>query len=256
MRLLKKVQFIFILCLVILGSSKKIIGQNDFYTNVINVNVNSEWTDSGIFIATGDTIFLHGFGAYSPVSSGYVWADMSAAPEGLGWDVHTLPGFPYNRIIARIGENDTLFASGNHFFISKVNGNLFFTTNDWKGTYSDNRGTVIVFVRHAKNKNTTTIMNKGHLSIESQLQQNYPNPFNPYTIIDYSVQKAGVVRLEIYNSLGQHVRTLVDDEKNIGEYSVIWNGKNNKNETVSNGTYFYRIRVGDTVTEKKMLLLK
>ncbi len=83
------------------------------------------------------------------------------------------------------------------------------------------------------------------------LSQNYPNPFNPTTMINYSLAKSGLVRIDIYNVLGQKVETLVDKKKSAGNHSIIWNGKN-----MSSGVYFYRIQAGDFNRTKKMLLVK
>ncbi|MEK7726765.1 MAG: T9SS type A sorting domain-containing protein [candidate division KSB1 bacterium] len=96
----------------------------------------------------------------------------------------------------------------------------------------------------------------GKPPLAPHLIQNYPNPFNPSTTIEYAVEKTGRVRLEIYDTLGKLVRTLVDEEKGIGIHSVVWDGKADDNKTVSSGTYFYSIRIGNFVSEKKMLLLR
>src|SRR3989338_5193748 len=61
-----------------------------------------------------------------------------------------------------------------------------------------------------------------------ELKQNYPNPFNPETIIRYEVKKAGRVRIDVYNILGQKVRTLVNEVKNPGFYSARWDGRNER----------------------------
>ena len=89
-----------------------------------------------------------------------------------------------------------------------------------------------------------------------QLQQNYPNPFNPSTKIEYSISEPSIVRINIYNINGELIKELINEEKNNGNYSVIWNGKDNKGIIVASGTYFYQIQVGDYVQAKKMILLK
>jgi len=88
------------------------------------------------------------------------------------------------------------------------------------------------------------------------LAQNYPNPFNPETSIQYSLAKAGKVTLTIYNVMGQKVRTLVDESKPAGKYTVSWNGRNDRNTPVSTGVYFYKINAGDFNQIKKLLFLK
>jgi hypothetical protein len=86
---------------------------------------------------------------------------------------------------------------------------------------------------------------------EFSLEQNYPNPFNPTTNIEYAVPADGRVILTIYNSLGQEVATLVDDNMSAGRYVVAWDAKG-----IAGGTYFYRMHAGNSVLTKKMVLLK
>jgi len=88
------------------------------------------------------------------------------------------------------------------------------------------------------------------------LAQNAPNPFNPQTRIDYDIPKATIVRLEVYNVLGQHVNTLVDGFQEAGSKSVIWDGRDNSGASVSSGVYFYRIEAGDFSMTRKMMMLK
>ncbi len=83
------------------------------------------------------------------------------------------------------------------------------------------------------------------------LHQNYPNPFNPITTIKYNLKEKADVLLEVYNIAGQKVRTLVDDVKNIGEYEVIFNGKD-----ISSGVYFVRMKAGEYIETRKMALIK
>ncbi len=83
------------------------------------------------------------------------------------------------------------------------------------------------------------------------LSQNYPNPFNPTTTINYSIRKAGLVKIELYNTLGQKVRTLVNEAKPAGTYRL----EVRANELTS-GLYFYRLTAGDFVQTRKMVLMK
>ena len=93
------------------------------------------------------------------------------------------------------------------------------------------------------------------------LMQNYPNPFNPVTQIRYSIGNSGHVSLNIYNVLGQRVRTLHNAHQSIGTYSVEWDGKNDRGITASTGVYFYTITVTANnenifTSSKKMILMK
>jgi hypothetical protein len=90
------------------------------------------------------------------------------------------------------------------------------------------------------------------------LYQNYPNPFNPETLIKYAVSGDGLTRvnLKIYNIVGQLVKTLVDEDQMPGEYTRTWNGKDEKNQDVASGMYFYKLKVSNFTETKKMVLLR
>jgi hypothetical protein len=88
------------------------------------------------------------------------------------------------------------------------------------------------------------------------LSQNYPNPFNPLTSIEYGLPASARVRIDIFNILGQNVRTLVDEYQLAGYKRVIWDGKDRNGRAVSSGVYFYSIKAADKQATKKMVLLK
>jgi hypothetical protein len=83
------------------------------------------------------------------------------------------------------------------------------------------------------------------------LSQNYPNPFNPVTNIKYSIAYQGFVSLKIYDILGREIRTLVNEVKTPGEYFISFNGVD-----LASGIYFYRIKAGNFVSVKRMVLIK
>lgn len=91
---------------------------------------------------------------------------------------------------------------------------------------------------------------------EFSLRRNYPNPFNPTTTIGYDLAQDGTTRLEVYNLLGQRVRSLVTGFQLAGTYQVSWNGQNDVGHQVASGVYFYRLQAGRYVKTNKMLLLK
>ena len=88
-------------------------------------------------------------------------------------------------------------------------------------------------------------------STEFWLSQNYPNPWNPSTTIRYEVPHTSGVMLELFTMLGKHVRTLVDEEQQMGFHEVVLDGRG-----LPSGTYFYRLRTGGLVSTKRCLLLK
>jgi hypothetical protein len=99
--------------------------------------------------------------------------------------------------------------------------------------------------------------------LEFNLSQNYPNPFNPTTSIRYTVDSPqstvhGSIRttLKIYDVLGEEIKTLVDEKEFPGDYTVPWDGRNEKGEPLASGVYLYELRVGNHTSSKKMVLLK
>ncbi|HEX2982594.1 MAG TPA: T9SS type A sorting domain-containing protein, partial [Ignavibacteriales bacterium] len=93
--------------------------------------------------------------------------------------------------------------------------------------------------------------NNGLIPAEYSLGQNYPNPFNPATKISYALPEGGRVKLNIYDSLGRLVTTLVDEERAAGRYEVMFNASN-----LSSGIYFYEVVTKNFRSAKKMCLLK
>ncbi len=83
------------------------------------------------------------------------------------------------------------------------------------------------------------------------LSQNYPNPFNPSTSIEYTIPEAGLVKLSVYNILGQEVASLVNGLKNAGTHSVTFDASE-----LTSGVYIYRLEAGSNIMTHKMTLLK
>ncbi|MDD3533249.1 MAG: carboxypeptidase regulatory-like domain-containing protein [Candidatus Cloacimonadaceae bacterium] len=88
------------------------------------------------------------------------------------------------------------------------------------------------------------------------LKGNYPNPFNPETNISFSMKDAGPVSIEIYNVKGQLVRKLVNDVREAGDHTVVWNGKDNNDRAVSSGIYYFKMNTGKYSSTKKMIMMK
>jgi len=84
-----------------------------------------------------------------------------------------------------------------------------------------------------------------------RLDQNYPNPFNPTTTINYTLGNAEMVKISVYNMLGQKVTSLVSKQQRAGSHQVQWNAAD-----VATGVYFYKIQAGEFTQTRKMLLMK
>jgi hypothetical protein len=88
------------------------------------------------------------------------------------------------------------------------------------------------------------------------LSANYPNPFNPETKISYFIPKTSHVRLEIFNLLGQRIRTLVNESQAVGEKTVTWDGRDENGQELASGVYLYRLQAGDFNQTNKMVLIR
>ncbi len=88
------------------------------------------------------------------------------------------------------------------------------------------------------------------------LAQNYPNPFNPMTTIKYDMKAKGLVTVKIYDVAGRLVRTLVNEVKDAGAYSAVWDGRNNGGSSVASGIYFYKMETAGFGATKKLVMLR
>jgi subtilisin family serine protease len=84
----------------------------------------------------------------------------------------------------------------------------------------------------------------------------YPNPFNPTTTIAFELRDPVHVNLSVFNVRGQLVKTLVDERRAAGPWSVKWNGADRFGARVSSGVYVYRLIAGDVQRSRKMVLIK
>jgi hypothetical protein len=87
--------------------------------------------------------------------------------------------------------------------------------------------------------------------VSFELNQNYPNPFNPSTTISFALPQASNVTLKVYNMLGQEVRTILNDFREAGKHTVVFNADN-----LNSGLYLYKIEAGNFTQVRKMTLLK
>jgi hypothetical protein len=89
------------------------------------------------------------------------------------------------------------------------------------------------------------------LPTEFFLEQNYPNPFNSFTVIRFSVPQQSSIELEAFDLLGRYAGSMYSGQLPPGQYSVTW-----RPENLSSGVYIYRMRSGNFVAVRKIILLK
>ncbi|MFZ1292553.1 MAG: T9SS type A sorting domain-containing protein [Melioribacteraceae bacterium] len=127
---------------------------------------------------------------------------------------------------------DIVFVDENHGWILGDDSQLF---------YTDNNGGII----------TNVLKQIDKISNEIKLYQNYPNPFNPKTKITFSIPQSSKIKLIIYDVLGNEIKTIIDEQKQAGNYEEYFNPSN-----IPSGVYFYRLQTDNFIDVKKMIYLK
>lgn len=150
--------------------------------------------------------------------------------NNLSTTIRKIKGIPSNRKLF-FARNIGMLGYGESFWIdsAKVNENIY--------------GDISIDITEVK-KNNKIVEN-------SILLPNYPNPFNPITHIEFAIPKREYIELNVFNSLGQKVKTIIKEIISGGEYNVEFDGSN-----FSSGIYFYQIKTNNYSNVRKMLLLK
>ena len=118
-------------------------------------------------------------------------------------------------------------------------------------TYPPDNNVKTTFYASSYTFTITGVNETGQQPLAFRLEQNYPNPFNPSTTIRYSVAQAGHVALRVFNTLGQEVAMLVDENQSVGEHQAKLDASK-----FSSGVYIYKITAGSWTESRKMVLLK
>jgi len=265
------------------GSSSKNfpIGDNKSY-ELVNVHSTTSGSSTGHYVLvrcisgdanTGSSILSGGIDKVSQIryyKIGYHGAPGTSPASTMGFDIFRAsyntddgvnPGNTDLRIAISTDDRATWVA---------IPQNYVFTTQDTSlpGQLTDtlskaitvNIGSDSIYIALARATGTTTndlgnptdakqVSNK-NLAIYN-LSQNYPNPFNPTTEINFSIAKAGFVKLTVYNILGEKVKDLINGFMNAGSHSINFNASK-----LSSGIYLYTITTDNFVQTKKMVLLK
>ena len=195
----------------------------DIYTAVVNPIIPVELTNFTARVSGGNTIL-----------------EWSTATElnNLGFEIERSLNQRTWITIGFIEGHGTTTEPQNYSFIDDgIGGIVYYRLKqiDFDGTYE------FSFVIAVNSASVTTM----------DLEQNYPNPFNPNTNIKYQIGNEGFVSLEVFNSLGEVVATLISEFKQAGTYQISFNGTN-----LSSGVYVYILKSGNFIQSKKMILLK
>ncbi len=239
---------------------------NGFYftPNITSIfrtsNDGQSWINVGTYYCEGGFYFTNSFTGYACGTSGI--------------EKTTNGGYNWFSVLNTNNVYGIHFSNDNTGFVTGHNGIIHKTTNggiNWVSSYLPGGTLYSVFTLNDSASWTVgvsgrifstitspnSILNVSNSIPESfSLSQNYPNPFNPNTIINYAIpsnvrSQTSDVKLLIYNSLGKHIATLVNENQNAGIYSVEFNG-----EGLPSGVYYCKLEAGDFVETKRMVLLK
>ena len=167
----------------------------------------------------------------------------------------TVRGFTNNTEFETLDMRTTSFlplTSGDFYYPIRIK-SIHIKLGTSAGIGEVNKGTIYFDNLRVQYPNYIGISSEEDTNVPSSfnLLQNYPNPFNAKTVIRYELQRASHVELNIYNTLGQRVGTIVDEHQPQGNYSVTYDAQN-----LSSGIYFYRLKAGTESLVCKMILLR
>jgi hypothetical protein len=241
--------------------------------------------NGNIYLGSQDGVFksTNEGESWSPVNSGlYVTAidDLEISPEG-----HLYAGAGYGGVYRSTngGAHWTfrglggkyvqgIKCAGRSVFVATWGDGVFHTTNGGQAWTAINEGLTDLYVASlATSGQHYLLAGSGYSGVLRSVQQvtldvqcltasipsttnlfqNYPNPFNPNTNIKYQIPSTNHVTLKVFDLLGREVATLVNDVKEPGTYTVRWDASG-----VASGVYFYRLKAGDFVETKRMLLMR
>jgi hypothetical protein len=130
------------------------------------------------------------------------------------------------------------------------------------------KGRIVVWVQKTSG-NTRKVLQSGYYEIQNptdvtpglpvaqfRLEQNQPNPFNPRTSIRYALDKAGAVKLSVFDPSGRLVTELANGRATEGEHQAYWNGEDRQGNPVASGVYYYRLETDTKSQTRKMTLIR
>src|SRR5574341_998303 len=225
------------------GVVQKILRISDisFYPNEVDT---SNQTAPGSFLTVSASVENHGTATFYPYEN---WSDIWS-PAFLSPGTKVSPGSIAAGSFSTLARLDAQVTGAEGFY--EISSSLA-DSNAANTSYIAFEESLQVISTGVRDQNQPGTRPKSFA-----LSQNFPNPFNASTRIDFALAHSGRVTLEIYNLLGQKVKTLVSDYLAPGYKTVIWDGKNEAGEISASGVYFYRLQTPTTSFTRKMALVR
>lgn len=186
--------------------------------------------------------------------------------DGRTWSIHVSSTSAKRQVHVSLNESGRIPDGFQMFLLDMDNGNMIpternmFTLQLGEALQERSLKMIIGTKEYAASQSGNIPL----VPMEYALEQNYPNPFNPETNIRYQLRARSDVRLEVFDLLGQRVKTLVSSEQMTGSYAVAWDAKNDAGVSLSSGVYFFRFQARsvsgdgspDFVATRKLILVR
>jgi hypothetical protein len=193
-----------------------------------------------LFCLPENTIVTQLGAQMAPIAEGFLEVAVATAPAELGLSPVDLTVTP-----AQVeGFIRKAMALTQHDYQTEVKATITLVGKNLKGAGITNDDPKFVFWKEGVGESTGA-------PVEFALAGNYPNPFNPTTTIGYAVAETRLVRLVVYDLLGREVATLVNEVKEPGKYTAVWNAG-----ALASGLYICRMTSGQFVQSTRMILQK
>ncbi len=145
---------------------------------------------------------------------------------------------------------DTITPGQAYWVKTNQNGSIILSTGSSQG--ASNRIRILATTETPPAPPASVGTKPRDIPFEYSLEQNYPNPFNPSTLIKYALPSESRLTLEIFDLLGRRVALLFDGTQQAGYHEILWTGSSD----IGSGVYYYRLKAGDFIETKKLLLLR
>ena len=215
----------------------------DTNTNTVSLSISLSSHITAVRVNSADKAYLATYG------NGVMVYDLTSQTfeRGEGNPLTGGPGIAFD-----VQNNAYIIEFGNGTNAGKMR--VFSPTHQQINIYTVNVGPVYVDVYDPA---STNITNTGEIVADKFiLYQNYPNPFNPATTIAFILPEAGTVTLDVFNLIGQKIRTICDEKISAGLHKFEWDGQNQNGSPAPSGIYFYRLKNNKAAVVRKMQLLR
>ncbi|MBU8922945.1 MAG: T9SS type A sorting domain-containing protein [Bacteroidales bacterium] len=221
--------------------------------------VTGHTTDPAIWYASAPDSG-HSVDNLTPAMPAGIAGEQQYAPEGLAltWDPNSENDFSH--YVVYRGTSEDFIPTSPLMLATPMDPEWFDVTWTWEDEYWYKVSAIDVH----KNESLFAVSGPGDVTGEelpdvpgaAYLAQNYPNPFNPGTSIAFGLASVSRVKLSVYDTSGRLVRTLLDEERNAGNFVERWDGLNSRGVPVASGVYYFRLTAESFDKTRKMLLLR